>query len=528
MDTLAKFVWSTVFIILMGGIFMSGCGKNSYERKAAGAKEGVYYEIYVGSFADSNGDGIGDFNGLIEKLDYLNDGKDSTDTDLGVTGIWLMPVYPSESYHKYDILDFYNVDSRYGTLEDFDRLMAECHKRGISVILDYIANCSSNSHPWFLDAAQNPDSPYRDYYFWYDEEDKGVDLNATWQGQPIWHEVNGQKYIGIYSELMPDFNVRNPRVREELKNIAKFWLERGVDGFRLDSVPHIISGSEVMPGEDYISLGVEWWQEFTDYCKTIKPDLYTVGEVWDETYLRSRFIKPLQSDFHFTLGDTIGYLIQSGKNKGDAFCSIMERNYEEYGKIREDYIDAPFLSNHDQPRFANKFINRPEELKMAASIYLTLEGLPFLYYGEEIAMLGTNPHEEIRTPLLWGEGSGVQTSWYESAYNRNTVDIQKQQEDSDSLWNHYQRVIKLRSAYEALYKGKFCRLAGTEQIIAYERRTGAQSAVVLHNISSSQAEYTADFKDYQVVFVTNGNKADAESGTLLLEPLNTAVLIKNE
>lgn len=166
--------------------------------------------------------------------------------------------------------------------------------------------------------------------------------------------------------------------------------------------------------------------------------------------------------------------------------------------------------------------------KMAASIYLTLEGLPFLYYGEEIAMIGTNPHEEIRTPLLWGEGSGVQTSWYESAYNRNTVDIQKQQENPDSLWNHYQRVIKLRSAYEALYRGKFCRLAGTEQIIAYERRTGAQSAVVLHNISSSQAEYTADFKDYQVVFVTNGNKADAESGTLLLEPLNTAVLIKNE
>lgn len=166
--------------------------------------------------------------------------------------------------------------------------------------------------------------------------------------------------------------------------------------------------------------------------------------------------------------------------------------------------------------------------KMAASIYLTLEGLPFLYYGEEIAMIGTNPHEEIRTPLLWGEGSGVQTSWYESAYNRNTVDIQKQQENPDSLWNHYQRVIKLRSAYEALYRGKFCRLAGTEQIIAYERRTGAQSAVVLHNISSSQAEYTAEFKDYQVVFVTNGNKADAESGTLLLEPLNTAVLIKNE
>ncbi len=516
-----------LLVMTMGIGMMSGCSENASKRQAEGNKEGVYYEIYVGSFADSNEDGIGDFNGLISKLDYLNDGKDNTDNDLGVTGIWLMPIYPSTSYHKYDILDFYNVDPQYGTLEEFDRLIEECHKRGISVILDYIANCSSNSHPWFLDAV-NPESPYRDYYFWYDENNSDYDLNATWQGNNVWREVNGQKYIGIYSELMPDFNLKNPKVREELKSIAKFWLDRGIDGFRLDSVPHIISASEVLANEDYIALGVEWWQEFADYCKTIKSDVYTVGEVWDETYLRSRFIKPLQSAFHFTLGDKIASLVKAGVNKNDAFGSILEKNYTSYSEVRKDYIDAPFLTNHDQPRSGNQFINKPESLKMAASLYLTLEGLPFIYYGEEIGMLGTNPHEEIRTPLLWGEGDNAQTSWFTSSYNKNTIDIATQLKDENSLLKHYQRLIKVRTAYEALFKGSFSEMSGTEAIVAYGLVTDKQEAVILHNISKATADFVLADKGYDIVFSTDKSAAKIDGATVNINSMNTVILIKNK
>ncbi|MCB1058058.1 MAG: alpha-amylase, partial [Acidobacteria bacterium] len=192
----------------------------------------VFYEIFVRSFADSDGDGIGDFKGLTAKLDYLNDGDPATTGDLGIEGIWLMPVFASPSYHGYDTTDYDAVNPEYGTLEDFETFLAEAHRRGIRVIVDLVLNHTSAQHPWFVASASSPDSPKRDWYEWSDT-DPGWTRPWGEPGAPTWHEKNGAYYYGIFWSGMPDLNFRNPEVREEAKRLARQWLDRGVDGFRL-------------------------------------------------------------------------------------------------------------------------------------------------------------------------------------------------------------------------------------------------------------------------------------------------------
>nr|WP_268794539.1 alpha-amylase family glycosyl hydrolase [Paenibacillus sp. DMB20] len=199
----------------------------------------VYYEIFVRSFYDSDGDGIGDLKGVIEKLDYLNDGNSETEDDLGVTGIWLMPVNPSPSYHGYDVTDYRSIHPDYGTIEDFRTLTAEAHKRGIKVIMDLVVNHTSSEHPWFKEAADDKNSEKRDWYVWAEDQGKeAAGSSAAGSGNP-WHEMNGTHYMGTFWSGMPDLNFDNPKVREEMKDTGKFWLEQGADGFRLDAAKHI-------------------------------------------------------------------------------------------------------------------------------------------------------------------------------------------------------------------------------------------------------------------------------------------------
>lgn len=225
------------------------------KRQTYSPRSGVYYHIFVPFFRDGNGDGVGDLRGIIQTLDYFNDGKGG---GLGVKGLWLSPVHPSPSYHKYDITDFYAIDPAFGTMEDFETLVAEANKRGIGIVLDLIFNCSSHLHPWFLKAQEDASSPEAGYYYLDGSEDaRYLDRDAVWNELPAWHfPEKGRGYIGIYSEVMPDFNFNSPALREECLKIARFWLKKGVSGFRLDSAMHLFSTAEVEEGVSHHAKNV--------------------------------------------------------------------------------------------------------------------------------------------------------------------------------------------------------------------------------------------------------------------------------
>ncbi len=252
----------------------------------------VYYEIFVRSFADSNADGKGDFNGITAKLDYLNDGNPQTTTDLGVTGLWLMPIHPSPSYHGYDVTDYYAVNPDYGTLDDFKRLLNEAHKRGIRVSIDFVINHTSIEHPWFV-ASKDPTSNKRDWYVWADSPG---DYLGPW-GQKVWHPaLGGGYYYGIFWDGMPDLNHNNPQVVEEVKKIAKFWLELGVDGFRVDGARHLIEDGEAQADTAQTHA---WYKQFRPFYKAINPQAMVVAEVWTSSFSVVKYTKGDETDLAF-------------------------------------------------------------------------------------------------------------------------------------------------------------------------------------------------------------------------------------
>ncbi len=238
--------------------------------------EVVWYEIFVRSFYDSDGDGIGDFNGLTQKLDYLNDGDPSTDTDLGIGGIWLMPIHPSPSYHGYDVTDYRGINTDYGTMEDFKNFLAAAHERGIKVIIDYVMNHTSTEHPWFQASAAG-DSHFRDFYRW---EDSNPGYTGPW-GQQVWHQRNGDYYYGLFWGGMPDLNYENPAVKDSMFAISDFWIEDiGVDGFRQDAVLYIDEDGSTLKNTPET---FQFWQDFTTNLKAANPDAFSVGEAWEPT-----------------------------------------------------------------------------------------------------------------------------------------------------------------------------------------------------------------------------------------------------
>ena len=349
----------------------------------------MFYEIFVRSFYDSDGDGIGDINGLIEKLDYLNDGDPDTRDDLGVTGIWLMPVMVSPSYHGYDVVDYYQVDPDYGTNEDIKRLVSEAHQRGMRVIVDFVMNHTSTQHPWFKES-RNPDSDKRDWYVWSDE-------NPGYRGpsgQVVWHQDPSGYYYALFWGGMPDLNYENPAVTDAILEAARFWLEEmDVDGFRLDAIKHIVEEGQV---QENSSSTHEWLENFHTFYKNIDPNFFTVGEAWTQT----RQVVDYTGDevdiaFQFDLAED---LINSA-NFGIAptYYKTLQTIYDSFPPNQY----ATFLTNHDQNRVMSQLDGDETKAKLAASILLTGPGVPFLYYGEEIGLIGVKPDEDIRLPMQW-------------------------------------------------------------------------------------------------------------------------------
>lgn len=470
------------------------------------SKRGVFYHIFVPFFCDSNGDGIGDLKGITNKLDYLNDGKGG---GLGVKGIWLSPIHPSPSYHKYDVLDYYSVAPEYGTMEDFEELVREAEKRGIAVLLDLVFNCTSEQHPAFLYACAHPDSP-KARMFWLDgnPDVRFLNRNAVWNTLPSWHKTeNGVSYLGIYSSVMPDLDFNCPETHAECKKIAAFWLKKGVAGFRLDSAMHLYSTSEVEEGVSHHAKNIEWWAEFRDYCRSLRPDCYLVGEVWDTPDIRALYYRGLDSSFHFYLGNEIADFLH-GKLPAPLFSARLENAYLCARLTDENYTDSPFLGNHDMPRFAEELCPDDDELKQAAAILLTLEGTPFVYYGEELGMradksdtcpayLPADALGRARTAFDWGEESGMCAQRFTRGYRSES--LLKQKTDKKSLYSFYRRLIPLRNASRALTFGRWNPFpCPDDHVFAYRMSCGAESVVLLHNASSSPVRFPAelDGKDY--------------------------------
>ena len=410
----------------------------------------TFYEIFVRSFADSDGDGVGDLSGLIGKLDYLNDGDPAITSapstsseqalslskghDLGVTGVWLMPIMASPSYHGYDVTDYYQVNPEYGTNEDFKRLVEEAHQRGIRVIIDLVLNHTSSEHPWFIES-QDPDSPKRDWYVWSDVEPEGKG----------WHPgVNGGYYYGYFGEHMPDLNYKNPAVTEEMHRVVRFWLqEMGADGFRLDAVKYLYEDGKRI---EHTPATHEWLKDFNKFYKGIDPQAFTVGEVWNDSGTSATYVgDELDATFDFGLAEGMIQSAVSGKRVNAERAAQTTIDAYPPGQF------ATFLANHDQNRTRSRVLDEGQA-KTAATLQLAFGGVPFIYYGEEIGMQGTKPDENIRRPMQWTAEGGFTTGtpwngYYEDYRERN---VAGQDADPNSLLNHYRDLIRLRSEHAAL------------------------------------------------------------------------------
>ncbi len=471
----------------------------------------VFYEIFVRSFQDSNGDGVGDLQGATERLDYLQ--------ALGVGGVWLMPLHPSPSYHGYDVTDYKEVNPDYGTLSDFKAFLAAAHERGIDVILDLVVNHTSSQHPWFLQAeAGNP--KYRRFYN-FSETDPG------WRGLggPAWHEApDGSYYLGLFWSEMPDLNYRNPAVMREMEDVARYWLELGVDGFRVDAVQHIIespTGSVANTPEN-----IAWVGQFEDFIHSVKPDAYLVGETWTDTETIARYFERAGLDYAFNY-PLFTALINAVQDRDPAGLeAVLTQDKALYPPTARQ---ATFISNHDQirPGTALGFLRRDEaRLKLAAGLLLTLPGTPFIYYGEELGLPNGpgDADEEKRTPMLWdgSENFGFTTGtpWYAFSSDDETLTVAAQAADPDSVLNWYKKLITLRKAHPALLRGTLT-LTSPEnpEVLEFRRKTKGETVVVFANFDDETQIATAEYAG-----ATDLLTGQTVGETLTLGELGVAVL----
>lgn len=463
------------------------------------ARGAVFYEVFVRSFQDSNGDGIGDLQGLISRLDYLNDGDPATDTDLGVDAIWLMPVFSSPSYHGYDVVDYESIEPDYGTTEDFQQLLDEAHRRGIRVIVDFVMNHSSSQHPWFIESASSPQSPYRDWYVWR-ADDPG--WTQPWGGtNRTWHAKNGAWYYGVFWGGMPDLNFRTPAVREEMKRVAALWLRRGLDGFRLDATRHLFANGPGDQQNDQPETHA-FLKEFGNHIRSVAPKAMVVGENWTDTPAIARYYgstaqvtggDELPMSFNFPLASAIVEGVNGGE--GQPIAAKLEEMAELYPA---GVLDAPFLTNHDMLRLATQLEKDPAKLRSAAAVLLTLPGAPFLYYGEEVGLEngGADRADELkRTPMPWdaSAGGGFTTGrpWFRFAPGKEAANVAAQAMDRGSLLSWYRRLIRARKESAALRAGSLALLTPTNRsapVLAFVRESGGERVLVAHNLSGQEAE----------------------------------------
>lgn len=472
--------------------------------------ESVFYEIFVRSFYDSDGDGVGDFNGMTQKLDYLNDGVPNSGNDLGINAIWLMPINPSPSYHGYDVTDYKAVNPDYGTMADFQNFLTEAHNRGIKVIIDLVLNHSSTQHPWFQ-AARNGDPTYRDFYRW---SNTNPGYSGPW-GQNVWHQnwADGTYYYGIFWDQMPDLNFNHQPVKDSIVDIMDFWLNTvGVDGFRCDAVKYLFENGNQLEDQPQT---LAYWQEFRAIMDSLKPGSMAVGEAWTNT---ANVVPYATNDrFNFCFEFDLAYSILGGVNNGNplGISSQMSLVQSSYDSLQY----SPFLSNHDQNRVFTEFSGDESKMKAAAAIYLTLPGVPFVYYGEEIGMVGQGDHLNIRRPMQWNTtppyaGFTTGTAWQGVPLSYLNYNVTSLQADPNSMWHVYRELIEVRSNEYALKYGNFdARFTShPNDVLAYER-----SGLDLNPAAGNPFLVVSNLSDQTVQNVNISVSSDiANAGTVLM------------
>jgi len=488
----------------------------------------VFYEIFVGSFSDSDGDGIGDLRGVIERLDYLNDGDPGSGQSLGIEGIWLSPVFPSSSYHKYDVNDYYSIDKSFGTTEDLEELAQACHERGIKLILDLPINHTGRLNDWFsrfivAHRQGKTDDPYYDFYSWRaaDEPSSPGKTYTQLSGTTDYFESN-------FSSDMPELNYDEPAVREAVLDAALYWLEKGVDGFRFDAAKYIYFGDH--------AKCVEFWQWYLGELRARDPELFAVAEVWDGDGITDLYY-PAMDCFDFTVSQSEGLIAATAK-KGNVntYTAYVDAYMERVEGMRSGALFVPFIANHDTDRAAGYLTVASGHMQMAANLYILSPGAPFLYYGEELGMRGSrggaNTDANRRLAMLWGDGDTVKdpTGSTYGADSQVKETVADQLADGGSLLSYYKKLIAIRQANPEIAIGDYTALSFRDtKLGGFTATADGATVCVLHNttlnsIGTDLSEVTDHpFKEICAVI---GQGEAALNGTELTLDSMTSVLLR--
>ena len=506
-----------------------------------------FYEIFVRSFKDTDGNGIGDLNGIAQKLDYLKPASGAYGcSSLGINGIWLMPICPSPSYHKYDITDYMAIDPSYGTMEDFENLVKKCHERKITLIIDMVLNHTSIKHEWFEMFSANLrdmkngkelryDEKYIDYYTHYTAEEL-IALGASniKKDGYEYYSLKGARFRPVsltdyyyecsFSDEMPELNFKSEYVWEEVEKICDFWIKKGVDGFRFDAVLYF----------DYnnTSENVKIMKRIVEYCQSKNPAFYTVGEAWTSSpIVRKYFNSGFDSFFNFSFANTGGYISKTVKNQNGKEFAQKVQNWNNQLKLvsATDAIDAPFVSNHDMYRSSSYFMTLGQR-KIAASLYQLMPGNTFIYYGEEIGLKGTSTDGNRKDPtarmaIKWSatdDGSSMTPpEGYDYNVNQDDIDgVAEQLKDENSMLTHYRLLLKLKNQNPQIARGTVtARDFGKDSICAYTCIYDGTAVMVIHNLDLEEASFDlnalgySDFTEMRGYIVAKNAEGENESNS---------------
>ena len=543
-------------------------------------KEGVIYQIYPRSFKDTSGNGVGDLQGIIQKLDYIE--------SLGVTMVWLNPIYESPNDDNgYDISDYRAIMKEFGSMEDFDELLEGLHKRGMKFIMDVVVNHSSDEHEWFQQSRSSRDNPYRDYYHWWPAE-KGKP-NHRWsffdENSDAWKydKQTDAYYLHYFSQKQPDLNWENPKVRQEVYDIMKFWAEKGVDGFRLDAFQYVSKDITFPPFPEGYDVDVPSVIEYHgmgphihSYLKEMneqvlsKYDVFAVSEgvgstLQDAHDLVDKDRKELQMAYHFEATDMVTTLEKCTLAQFKESFTKWDKSFAEKGWI------AIYLSNHDQSRFVNRYgSDKPAfkdySAKMLNTFILSMRGTPYTYYGDELGMtnIGFTKIEQYkdiaaingykkaatdgedldlhlknlnllsrdngRTPMQWDDtnnaGFSSETPWLPVHENHTTVNVANQQNDHNSVLNHFRKMVALRKDNLLLVYGEYEIIQEEHPTIyAYSRTLDDEQMKILLNFSELTSKINlSNLVQIKEVLINNYNELLIDKNTITLQPYQAVVL----
>ncbi len=492
---------------------------------ACGDNNRVFYEIFVGSFSDSNGDGIGDLRGIINRMDYLNDGDPDSGLSLGVEGLWLTPIFASGSYHKYDVNDYYAIDPDFGTMEDLQELIDLCHERNVKLIIDLPINHTGSRNPMFNEfvmahRAEDTENPYYNYYSYYKAGETAPAGRTFTQvaGTDTYYECN-------FSTEMPELDFDNEAVRTEVVNIAKYYLDMGIDGFRFDAAKYVYY--------DDHQRSVDFWVWYMDQLRQIKPDIYAVAEVWDADGVTDQYYKALDC-FNFTTSQANGMIAECAKaGNVNRYTAYVQQYLETVRAQNANAIMMPFIANHDTDRAAGYLMAANGHAQMAANLYILNTGSPFIYYCEEIGLRGSrggaNTDANRRLAMLWGDGDTVEnpegSSYPASSQIESTVATQMG--DGGQLYNYYKKLLMIRAANPEIARGEYTALSLGDKMGGFTATWQGSTVCVLHNTTTRTISVElADLGDFAAIAASIGMDTATLDGTTLTVGPQTSVVLR--